>query len=59
MGWSCLRHWTVNDQLWIGVRQTGSWNNDEGTIVRWNMTNESWEDDLATIEMFCELMLDS
>ena len=40
---------TVNDQLWIGVRQSGSWNNDEGTIVRWNMTNESWEEDLATI----------
>ena len=50
-GWSGQVHGigTVGDQLWIGVRQTGSWSNDEGTIVRWNMTNESWEEDLETI----------
>ena len=39
----------VDDQLWIGIRPTQTWNDGDGTIVRWNMTNESWEDDLATI----------
>ena len=39
----------VDDQLWIGIRPTQTWNDGDGTIVRWNMTNESWEDDLSTI----------
>ena len=40
----------VGEQLWIGVRQTSGWgSSDEGTIVRWNMTNETWEENLPTI----------
>ena len=41
---------TVGDQLWIGVASTSWWQDDsEGTIVRWNMTSQSWEDNLPTI----------
>ncbi len=39
----------VGDELWIGVRPTQSWNDGEGTIVRWNIVNETWQDDLETI----------
>ena len=39
----------VGDELWIGVRPTQSWNDGEGTIVRWNTNNETWQDDLPTI----------
>ena len=40
---------TVGEQLWVGVRPTQYWNDGDGTIVRWNMTNETWEEDLPTI----------
>ena len=39
----------VGNELWIGVRPTQSWNDGEGTIVRWNTINETWQDDLETI----------
>ena len=39
----------VGDELWIGVRPTQSWNDGEGTVVRWNTNNETWQDDLPTI----------
>ena len=39
----------VGDELWIGVRPTQFWNNGDGTIVRWNASNESWAENLATI----------
>ena len=50
-GWSGVVHGigVIGDQLWIGVRPTQYWNNGDGTIVRWNMSSEAWEDDLATI----------
>lgn len=38
----------VQDELFIGVRPTNN-NNGDGTIVRWNMTNESWGENLPTI----------
>ncbi len=40
---------SVGDELWIGARPTQYWNNGDGTIVRWNATNESWLDNLDTI----------
>ena len=39
----------VGDELWIGVRPTQSWNDGEGTVVRWNTNNETWQDALPTI----------
>ena len=38
----------VGDELWIGVRPR-SWNQGDGTIVRWNATNETWSANLDTI----------
>jgi len=38
----------VGDELWIGVRPQ-SWNQGDGTIVRWNATNETWSENLDTI----------
>ena len=38
----------VRDELWIGVRPR-SWNEGDGTIVRWNTTNETWSENLDTI----------
>ena len=39
----------VGEELWVGARPTQYWNNGDGTIIRWNATNESWEDSLETI----------
>ncbi len=40
---------SVGDELWIGARPSQSWNYGDGTIVRWNATNESWAGNLGTI----------
>ena len=39
----------VSEELWIGIRPTQYWNDGEGTIARWNVTNETWENALDTI----------
>jgi len=36
----------VDDQIWIGVVPQQWWNGD-GTVVRWNDTTSSWDDDLS------------
>ncbi|HJM23861.1 MAG TPA: two-component regulator propeller domain-containing protein, partial [Candidatus Thalassarchaeum sp.] len=38
----------VGDELWIGVRPR-SWNEGDGTIVRWNATAQEWSANLDTI----------
>jgi len=40
---------SVGDELWIGARPSQYWNYGDGTIVRWNATNESWAGNLETI----------
>ena len=41
----------IGDELWISVVETSGWggSGDPGTIVRWNVSTEDWEDDLQTI----------
>ncbi len=39
----------VSQELWIGIRPTQYWNDGDGTIARWNVTNETWETPLDTI----------
>ena len=41
----------VGNEIWISVIGTSGWGglSDTGTIVRWNATSDSWEDDLQTI----------
>ncbi|MFL2533292.1 MAG: two-component regulator propeller domain-containing protein [Candidatus Thalassarchaeum sp.] len=38
----------VGDELWIGVRPR-SWNQGDGTIIRWNATSQEWSANLDTI----------
>ena len=35
--------------MWIGARPNQYWNDGDGTIVRWNTTNESWSENIPTI----------
>ena len=41
----------VGNELWVSVRETGWWGNpgDSGTIVRWNITDNNWSDNLETL----------
>ena len=41
----------VGNEIWISVIGTSGWGglSDTGTIVRWNATSDSWEDDLQTL----------
>ena len=41
----------VNNELWISVRENGWWGNngDAGTIVRWNISDNNWSDNLDTL----------
>ena len=51
LGWSGKIHsiGQVSEELWIGIRPTQYWNQGDGTIARWNVTNETWEAPLDTI----------
>jgi hypothetical protein len=41
----------VGNELWISIRENGWWGNpgDAGTIVRWNITDGNWSDNLETL----------
>ena len=41
----------VGNELWISVRENGWWGNpgDSGTIVRWNITDNNWSNNLETL----------
>ncbi|MGY8714951.1 MAG: two-component regulator propeller domain-containing protein [Candidatus Poseidoniales archaeon] len=41
----------VGNELWISVRGTGWWGQpgDSGTVVRWNITSNSWSGSLDTL----------
>ena len=41
----------VGNELWISVRETGWWGGtgDSGTIVRWNITDNNWSNNLETL----------
>ena len=51
IGWDGKIHsiGQVSEELWIGIRPRQYWNDGDGTIARWNMTNETWEDPLPTL----------
>ena len=51
LGWNGKIHsiGQVSEELWIGIRPTQYWNDGDGTIARWNVTNETWENPLDTI----------
>ena len=51
LGWNGKIHGMgqVSEELWIGIRPTQYWNDGDGTIARWNTTNETWEESLSTI----------
>ncbi|MCH1523814.1 MAG: hypothetical protein L7S41_01530 [Candidatus Thalassarchaeaceae archaeon] len=51
LGWSGKIHsiGQVSEELWVGIRPSQYWNNGDGTIARWNTTNETWEDPLTTL----------
>jgi ligand-binding sensor domain-containing protein len=51
LGWNGKIHslGQVSEELWIGIRPTQYWNDGDGTIARWNVTNETWETPLDTI----------
>jgi len=51
LGWDGKIHsiGQVSEELWIGIRPRQYWNDGDGTIARWNMTSEEWEDPLSTI----------
>ena len=51
LGWDGKIHsiGQVSEELWVGIRPSQYWNNGDGTIARWNTTNETWEDPLTTL----------
>ena len=51
LGWDGKIHslGQVSEELWVGIRPTQYWNQGDGTIARWNITNETWETPLDTI----------
>ena len=51
LGWDGKIHsiGQVSEELWIGIRPRQYWNEGDGTIARWNLTNETWEESLSTI----------
>ena len=51
LGWNGKIHsiGQVSEELWVGIRPGQYWNDGDGTIARWNTTNETWEDPLTTL----------
>ena len=51
LGWDGKIHsiGQVSEELWVGIRPGQYWNDGDGTIARWNTTNETWEDSLTTL----------